>query len=135
MAIAGLIVATGCASSSSPVRSGGGVTPLPQSSPSVATGSYAVRGLATYYGAKYQGRTTASGEPFDKEAWTAAHETLAFGTKVRVTNLDNGRSVVVRINDRFKPFKGRIIDLSERSFRQLAALEQGVIPVTLEVVR
>lgn len=94
-----------------------------------------MRGLATYYGAKYQGRATASGEPFDKEAWTAAHETLAFGTKVRVTNLDNGRSVVVRINDRFKPFKGRIIDLSERAFRQLAPVEVGVIPVTLEVVR
>ena len=94
-----------------------------------------MRGLATYYGAKYQGRATASGEPFDKEAWTAAHETLAFGTKVRVTNLDNGRSVVVRINDRFKPLKGRIIDLSERAFRQLAPVEVGVIPVTLEVVR
>jgi len=125
-----MLTAAGCASSAPPLRSGsaGGTTPPPQS------GRLIARGLATYYGGKYQGRLTASGERFDKEALTAAHENLPFGLRVRVTNQQNGRSVVVRINDRFKPFKGRIIDLSERAFRQIAPLEQGVIPVTVEAL-
>jgi rare lipoprotein A len=65
---------------------------------------------------------------------TAAHEVLAFGTRVRITNLQNNRSVVVRINDRFHSYKGRLIDLSESAFARIAPLTQGVIPIELEVL-
>lgn len=123
-------LAPGCASSPPTRRTGStGAPPPPRRSD-----RFIARGLATYYGARYQGRPTASGERFDKEALTAAHENLPFGRRVRVTNTENGRSVVVRINDRFKPFKGRIIDLSERAFREIAPLERGVIPVMVEEV-
>jgi peptidoglycan lytic transglycosylase len=91
------------------------------------------RGYATFYS---ESQMTASGERFDKHALTAAHRTLKLGTRVRVTNQKNGRSVVVRINDR-GPFgnKGRIIDLSEAAAKQLDMIEAGVVPVTLEVLR
>ena len=92
------------------------------------------RGRASYYGGKYHGRATASGERFNKEAMTAAHKDLKFGTRVRVTNPENGRSVVVRVNDRFPGTKGRIIDLSEAAFRRLAPLERGVIDVEIEIL-
>ncbi|MEP6865108.1 MAG: septal ring lytic transglycosylase RlpA family protein [Deltaproteobacteria bacterium] len=90
------------------------------------------RGYATFYS---ESQMTASGERFDKHALTAAHRTLKLGTRVRVTNQKNGRSVVVRINDR-GPFgnKGRIIDLSEAAAKQLDMIEAGVVPVTLEVL-
>ena len=93
-----------------------------------------IRGEASFYGAKYQGRLTANGERFDRKSMTAAHEVLAFGTRVRITNLQNNRSVVVRINDRFHSYKGRLIDLSEASFARIAPLGQGVIPIELEVL-
>lgn len=92
------------------------------------------RGRASYYGGKFHGRATASGERFNKEAMTAAHKDLKFGTRVRVTNPENGRSVVVRVNDRFPGTKGRIIDLSEAAFRRLAPLERGVIDVEIEIL-
>lgn len=78
---------------------------------------------------------TASGERFDKHALTAAHRTLPFGTRVRVTNTRNGRSVVVRINDRgpYGP-RRRVIDVSEAAARKLEMIDDGVVPVTLEVV-
>jgi rare lipoprotein A len=90
------------------------------------------RGYATFYS---DSQMTASGERFDKHALTAAHRTLKLGTRVRVTNQKNGRSVVVRINDR-GPYgnKGRIIDLSEAAAKQLDMIEAGVVPVTLEVL-
>ncbi|MBX3734386.1 MAG: septal ring lytic transglycosylase RlpA family protein [Verrucomicrobiae bacterium] len=131
------LLLAGCASpgASSGSRSGSGASRA-TSTPTGSGGSQAVlRGKATYYGARYQGRLTANGERFDKNGITAAHESFPFGTRVRVTNLENGKSVVVRINDRFKPFKGRIIDLSEGAFARIAPLAQGVIPVSLQVVR
>lgn len=93
------------------------------------------RGMATFYGDE-QGNKTASGERFNKRAFTAAHRTLPFGTRVRVTNLRNGRSVEVRINDR-GPFgkRKRIIDVSEAAARQLGMIDAGVVPVTIEVLR
>ncbi len=97
-------------------------------------GRYAPKGEASWYGPGFHGRTTASGEVFDQRAMTAAHKTLAFGTRVRVTNAENGRSVTVRINDRFPGTKGRVIDLSEAAFEQLAPTARGVIPVTVEVL-
>ena len=92
-------------------------------------------GEASYYSDKLQGRSTASGEPYDKNALTAAHRKLAFGTKVRVTNKANGQSVVVRINDRGPYAKGRIIDLSRAAFSAIGNTSAGVMDVTLEVVR
>jgi len=89
--------------------------------------------MASYYGEKFRGRPTASGEIFDPDKMTAAHKTLAFGTVVRVTRVDNGRSVTVRINDRGPFVEGRIIDLSERAARDLDMIAAGVVKVRVEV--
>lgn len=91
-------------------------------------------GLASWYGYPYHGRPTASGTSFDMAELTAAHRTLPFGTSVRVTNLGNGRSVAVTINDRGPFVEGRIIDLSHRAAQVLDAVSPGVIPVRLEVL-
>ena len=93
-------------------------------------------GLASWYGRYHHGKKTASGERFNKNALTAAHRTLRMNTRVRVTNQKNGRSVVVRINDR-GPFgnKRRIIDVSEAAARKLGMIESGVVPVRVEVIR
>ena len=86
---------------------------------------------ASYYSG---GGTTASGERFNPNALTAAHKTLRFNTRVKVTNRNNGKSVVVRINDRGPYVSGRCIDLTPRGFKALAPLSAGVIPVTVTVV-
>jgi rare lipoprotein A len=91
-------------------------------------------GVASYYGQKFAGRPTASGERFDPDGLTAAHRSLPFGTKVRVTNLANNRSVVVRINDRGPFVRGRIIDLSSAAFARIAQLNQGVARVRVHVL-
>ena len=98
------------------------------------SGRPASSGLASYYADRYHGRPTASGETFDTNKMTAAHRTLAFGTKVRVTNLDNGKSVVVRINDRGPFVQGRVIDLSPAAARRIEMTTAGVVPVKLEVL-
>ena len=91
-------------------------------------------GIASYYGDRFHGRTTASGEAYDKQGLTAAHRTLPFGTGVKVTNLDNNRSVHVVITDRGPYVGGRIIDLSEAAARELGITEDdGVAPVRLEI--
>ena len=91
-------------------------------------------GPATYYADRFNGRRTASGERYRASRLTAAHRELAFGSRVRVTNQNNGRSVTVRINDR-GPYAGRrIIDLSGRAARKLRMRRAGVVPVTLEVL-
>jgi rare lipoprotein A len=95
----------------------------------------AERGDASYYAHDFHGRKTASGEEFDMHELTAAHRTLPMGTRVRVTNLDNGRDVVVRINDR-GPFKrGRVIDVSYEAAKKLDMVAAGVAPVRVEVLR
>lgn len=94
----------------------------------------AMKGLASYYGPKYHGRKTASGEVFDMYQLTAAHKQLAFGTKLKVTNISNGKSVVVKVNDR-GPFVGnRILDLSYEAAKQLDMLSSGVAEVKLEII-
>jgi rare lipoprotein A len=91
-------------------------------------------GNASWYGAKFHGRRTANGERYDMNQMTAAHRSLPFGTKVRVINQRNGRSVVVRINDR-GPFSGRrIIDLSRGAAGAIGMVNSGVAPVKLEVL-
>jgi rare lipoprotein A len=91
-------------------------------------------GFASYYGAGFHGRRTASGERFDQHALTAAHRTLSFGTKVRVTNARNGNSVVVTVNDRGPFVRGRVIDVSRAAAQRLGMLGAGVAPVRLDVV-
>ena len=89
------------------------------------------RGMASWYGDIFHGRTTANGEKFDKNALTAAHRTRRFGSCVRVLNLGNGRSVEVRINDRGPYARQRVIDVSEAAARELDFIESGVAKVEL----
>jgi rare lipoprotein A len=95
---------------------------------------YKETGKASFYAMKYQSRKTASGELFDQSAHTAAHKKLPFGTKVKVTHVKNGKSVIVRINDRGPFVKGRIIDLSRSAFSKIGNTGAGVIDVEIEVV-
>jgi rare lipoprotein A len=89
-------------------------------------------GLASWYGGRLHGRRTASGERFDKHALTAAHRTLPLGSCVQVANLENGRRVQVRINDRGPQARDRIIDLSEAAARELGMLGRGVARVSVQ---
>lgn len=93
-----------------------------------------MQGLASWYGGKFHGRLTSSGEVFDTNDMTAAHRQLPFGTMVRVTNLDNGRTAIVKINDRGPFVEGRIIDLSRAAAEALDMLSSGVARVSLEIV-
>ncbi len=102
--------------------------------PSTEPGSVE-EGEASYYAHKYHGRTTANGETYDENKMTAAHKTLPFGTTVRVTNLANGKKVVVRINDRGPFIKGRIIDLSYKAAGELDYISRGVVKVRVEVLK
>ena len=124
-ALAALLVAAACTSSSR----------QEPAAPDDRQPLRVLRGKASYYGRYHHGKKTASGERFDMHAFTAAHRTLRFGTLVRVTNQRNGRTVVVRINDR-GPFggRGRIIDLSQAAARKLDMMKSGVVPVTVEVL-
>lgn len=103
-----------------------------------STGSASPRftqtGVASWYAGEFHGRRTASGEIYDAEALTAAHHTLPFGARVRVTNRENGRTVVVRINDDGPHVKGRVIDLSRAAARALGMLETGTAEVRIERV-
>ena len=93
---------------------------------------YRAEGTASYYGKAHHGKRTASGERFNQNALTAAHRTLAFGTRVRVTNLDNGRSVVVRINDRGPHTRGRLIDLSRAAAEKIGMIRSGTARVRVQ---
>jgi len=90
-------------------------------------------GTASWYGEQFQGKQTASGEPFDMRDFTAAHPSLKLGTFVKVTNLRNGKAVVVRINDRGPVIDGRIIDLSYNAARALGFKERGLQTVRLDL--
>jgi rare lipoprotein A len=92
------------------------------------------RGRVSVYGAEFAGKKTASGDRFDPEAMTMAHRTLPFGTLVRVTNVENGRSVEVRVNDRGPAIAGRIADLSLAAARKIDMIQNGVVDAILEVV-
>ena len=92
------------------------------------------KGIASWYGSKFHGRRTANGEVYDMNKISAAHKQLTFGTHVRVDNLSNGASLVVRINDRGPFVRGRIIDVSYGAAKKLGMVETGVVPVRLTVV-
>lgn len=95
-----------------------------------------LRGSAVWYGARWHGKRTASGERFDRRKLTAAHRTLPLGTRVRVTDLESWRQVIVRVNDRgpYGRDRSRIIDVSEAAARELGFLERGSTRVWLEVL-
>jgi rare lipoprotein A len=112
-----------------------GCSTTPKSSASApATIGHTESGMASFYGNEFQSRKTSNGEIFDQAKHTAAHRTLPFGTRVKVTNTHNSKSVIVRVNDRGPFAKGRIIDLSSSAFKSIASLNAGVIPVKLEIV-
>jgi len=111
--------------------------PEPKAEPTTSDGKV-IRslgtGVASYYGKRFHGRLTANGERFNMNAMTAAHKTLPFGTKVRVTYPRNGRSVVVRINDRGPFIRGRHIDLSRKAAQKLGMISSGHARVKMEIV-
>lgn len=94
-------------------------------------GLWSQTGLASWYGEEFHGRTTANGEVYDMNAYTAAHRTLSFGTIVLVRNLENGREVKVRINDRGPFKKGRVIDLSYAAAKKIDLIRKGITEVRI----
>jgi peptidoglycan lytic transglycosylase len=137
------VVATGCATKGATVPVAPSVvTPIPAPrpeptrppTPSERSPSVVETGVASWYGRQHHGKKTASGEPYDMTEMTAAHRSLPLGTRVRVTNLANERSVVVRVNDRGPFVDGRLIDVSHAAARALGALGAGVFKVRLEVL-
>jgi rare lipoprotein A len=130
MAAAGSVCAQ---SASAPPAPAPAVAPAP--APTVAAaGGDALQGKVAWYGAKFAGRKTASGQRFDPNALTMAHRTLPFGTRVKVTNTVNQRSVVVRVNDRGPTTPDRIGDVSAAAAARLRMQRAGVVEATLEVV-
>lgn len=89
---------------------------------------------ASYYHDKFNGRKTASGEIFDNSKFTAAHRTLPFGTELKVTNLRNGKEVIVTINDRGPFHSSRALDMSKAAFDEIGNIDRGTIPVEYEIV-
>jgi len=92
------------------------------------------RGISSYYGPKFHGKLTANGEIFDMYGVTAAHKTMPFNTYVRVTNEDNGKTLIVRINDRGPYIDGRILDCSFGAAKKLGFISEGTAPVKIEVI-
>jgi rare lipoprotein A len=92
-------------------------------------------GLASYYADKFEGRRTSSGEIYRHSRLTAAHRTFPFGTKLKVTNVENGKSVIVKVNDRGPFVKGRIIDLSKSAATKIDLVKKGIAKVRIEPIR
>ena len=149
-----LIVASGCASPEvaketviadtqrpvliiKPVEYKKEVKPIsvPTSTSTSKSKSKVIDGKASYYANMFQGRKTANGQIFDQGKLTAAHRTLPFGTKVKVTNINNHKSVIVTINDRGPFIRGRIIDLSSSAFKAIGNPRTGVLNVTMEILK
>lgn len=103
--------------------------------PSSARALLTVDGIASYYSYGFEGRKTASGDIFDKKALTAAHREFPFGTLLRITNLSNGRSVEVTVNDRGPADKSRIIDLSEAAADEIGMVQGGTAKVRIDVLK
>lgn len=125
-----LLVLNGCALVEQPPQP---QNSTPQASVSIQNSVEIERGSASFYAAKFAGRSTASGERYNPHAKTAAHKTLPFGTYVQVENLSNHKKVVVRINDRGPFAKGRVIDLSMQAAHELGMVSGGVSKVALSV--
>lgn len=135
LSMAALALALGGCQTPPPPAEPAPIAVAPPSPPPVeppAPSRYSAVGKASWYGTFHHGRKTASGEPFDKEALTAAHRSLPLDTRVRVTNLENGRSVEVVVNDRGPYVRGRLIDLSEAAARRLGFRSDGLTRVRVE---
>jgi rare lipoprotein A len=89
----------------------------------------------SYYGKKFHGKTTASGESFNMYGFTTAHKKLPFGTMVEITNISNNKSVVVKVNDRGPYIKGRVFDLSKAAFDSIGDINKGVIKVKYKIIK
>lgn len=124
-----LLLLSGCGLVSSPAYVYRG-TPAA----TVLVAGFVQRGTASWYGGQFHGRKTANGETFDMNAMTCAHRTLPFGTLLHVTNLDNGRTATVRVNDRGPYVSGRIVDLSRGAASALDMLATGTAQVELKAV-
>jgi rare lipoprotein A len=126
------------APAATPVPAAPAAAPAPAKTPAAAVapsaGADRMDGLAAYYSNRLSGHKTASGKTYNPGALTGAHPTLPFGTKVKVTNTKNQKSVVVTINDRGPTQPDRVIDLSRAAASKLGMLHAGLVPVTLEVV-
>lgn len=129
LAVSAMIVLSGCAQSGS--GADGGAEPLPGCA---GVGGYRQVGTASWYGKFHHGRRTASGARFDMYALTAAHRSLPFGSRIRVTNRANGRSVVLTVNDRGPFVSGRFLDVSYRAARELNFARAGLATVLVETV-
>jgi len=103
--------------------------------PGNPAGPHQLEGIASYYADEFNGRNTANGEVFNMHDLTAAHKTLPFNTRLKVRNLDNGKEVIVRINDRGPFVSGRVIDLSLEAARQIDLVSSGTARVVLEVIQ
>jgi rare lipoprotein A len=124
-----LVVLGGCTAPETPAPVGEPAAAAPEPEP-----LYEEVGKASWYGPWHQGRKTASGERFDMNKLTAAHPSLPLGTEARITNLENGRSVDVTVNDRGPYVKGRSIDLSAKAAQAIGMKKQGVATVRIEVL-
>ena len=122
------LLVTGCATYREPVATG----PAPRTA--AVPAAPALEGVASWSGPGFAGRLTASGERFDPSALTCAHRTLPFGTRLEVTNLENGRSVVVRVNDRGPYAHGRLLDLSAEAARRLGMRSSGTARVRVRII-
>jgi len=109
--------------------------PAPTTAPTEVAVASTQNGLASWYGPGFHGNRSASGEVFNQNALTAAHRSLPFGTRVRVTNMNNGRSVIVRINDRGPFSRSRVIDLSRAAAGEIGMISSGTAQVRLEILR
>jgi rare lipoprotein A len=126
---------SGCATGPALVKAPPPEMPAPRPAPEPKVGPRPVEtGKASWYGKAHHGQTTSSGEVYDMNALTAAHRSLPLGTRVLVTNVQNGRTVEVRINDRGPFIRGRILDLSYAAARELGALSDGAFRVKLQVL-
>ena len=140
--VALVLAVTGCVTSPTPVTmpppnaSTPPDEPRPPtaSTPPAAPSPFVQTGQASWYGEPHHGQKTASGEIYDMRQFTAAHRTLPLGTRLLVTNLRNGRSVEVRVNDRGPIAAGRIIDVSYAAAEELGAVSDGIFPVRVRVV-
>jgi rare lipoprotein A len=122
------LLATAIACAHAP-REPAGTAPAPAARPPGEAGEV---GLASYYGRRFQGRRTASGTRYDMHAMTCAHRTAPFGARLRVTDVETGRSVVVTVNDRGPFRRGRVVDLSLAAARQLGIVKRGLAQVRVE---
>jgi rare lipoprotein A len=129
-----LVLLTGCTTVQTPAPEVKVVAPAPQP-PRGEWDDFTELGKATYYSDKHANQKTASGQPYKPEQKTAAHKQLPFGSKVKVTNLKSGKSVIVTVNDRGPFAKGRIIDLSKSAFNTIGSTNMGVMDVKIEYLR